>query len=50
MMYNMKDLGLKWSPVIRLKIVIQSDRRNWFKNVLLKTFQMKPDTPIKAES
>ena len=49
-MYNIENLKYKQSPSIRLKIVVQTDRRNLFRNVLSKTFQMIYDTPIKAEN
>ena len=32
-MYNIQNLGLKQSPAISLKIVVQTDRRNRFRNV-----------------
>ena len=48
-MYNIEDLGSKWSPAIRLKIVVQTDRQNLFLNVLSKTFRMIYDTSTKAE-
>ena len=54
LMYYIKYLGQKWSPAIRSKIVEQTDgqadRRNRFRNVLSKIFQVIYDMPTKAEN
>ena len=48
--YSFEDRGTDRQTAIRSKIVVQTDRRNLFRNVLSKTFRMIYDTPTKAEN